>query len=214
VYGTVNNLTDEQRAIAFFWADDPGATATPPGHSISITTQVLRQMGAGLDIAAETYAKVGMAVADAFIGCWDTKYRYNLLRPVTYIQRFIDADWLPLLVTPPFPEYTSGHSAQSGAAAEMLTDLFGPDFPFVDRTHESRGLQPRAFNSFFEAADEAAISRLYGGIHFRPAIVRGLVQGRCVGRAVNELEFRRGRRSRRQGVTESASDGGAARATP
>jgi PAP2 superfamily len=197
VYDTVNNLTDEQRAIALFWADDPGATATPPGHSISIATQVLRQMGAGLDIAAETYAKVGMALADAFIACWDTKYRYNLLRPVTYIQRLIDASWLPLLGTPPFPEYTSGHSVQSGAAAEVLTDLFGPDLAFVDRTHESRGLPPRAFNSFFEAAAEAAISRLYGGIHFRPAIVRGLDQGRCVGRAVNELEFRRGRRSRR-----------------
>jgi PAP2 superfamily len=196
VYDTVNNSTAEQRAIALFWADDPGATSTPPGHSISIATQVLRQVDAGLDIAAETYAKVGMAVADAFISCWDTKYRYNLLRPVTYIQKLIDATWLPLLVTPPFPEYTSGHSVQSGAAAEVLTDLFGGDFGFVDRTHERRGLPARAFRSFFEAADEAAVSRLYGGIHFRPAIVRGLGQGRCVGAAVNELEFRRGRRSR------------------
>jgi hypothetical protein len=195
-YDTVNNLTDEQRAIAFFWADDPGATATPPGHSISITTQVLRRIDAGLDIAAETYAKVGMAVADAFISCWDTKYRYNLLRPVTYVQRLIDADWLPLLITPPFPEYASGHSAQSGAAAEVLTDLFGPDFAFVDHTHDSRGLPARAFRSFFQAADEAAISRLYGGIHFRPAIERGLDQGRCVGRAVNDLRFRREGRSR------------------
>jgi PAP2 superfamily len=195
-YDTVNNLTDEQRAIAFFWADNPGATATPPGHSISITTQVLRRIDAGLDIAAETYAKVGMAVADAFISCWDTKYRYNLLRPVTYVQRLIDADWLPLLITPPFPEYASGHSAQSGAAAEVLTDLFGPDFAFVDHTHDSRGLPARAFRSFFQAADEAAISRLYGGIHFRPTIERGLDQGRCVGRAVNDLRFRREGRSR------------------
>ena len=193
----MNNLTDEQRAIALFWADDLGATATPPGHSISLTTQVLSQLAARLDIAAETYAKVGIAVADAFIRCWDTKYRYNLLRPVTYIQRLIDADWLPLLVTPPFPEYTSGHSAQSGAAAEVLTDLFGPDFAFVDHTHDSRGLPARAFRSFFQAADEAAISRLYGGIHFRPAIERGLDQGRCVGRAVNDPRFRRERRWRR-----------------
>jgi PAP2 superfamily len=197
VYDAVNNLTPEQRAIAIFWADDPGVTATPPGHSVSIATQVLRQLGAGLDMAAETYAKVGMAVADAFISCWDTKYRYNLIRPVTYIQRLIDASWLPLLVTPPFPEYSSGHSVQSGAAAEVLTDLFGPDFAFVDRTHESRGLPARAFRSFYEAAEEAAISRLFGGIHFRPAIVRGLDQGRCVARAVNELEFRRARKLRR-----------------
>jgi hypothetical protein len=198
VYDTVNNLTDEQRAIALFWSDDPGATATPPGHSISITTQVLRQITAGLDTAAETYAKVGMAVADAFISCWESKYRYNLVRPVTYIQRLIDADWLPVLVTPPFAEYPSGHSVQSGAAAEVLTDLFGRGFAFVDRTHESRGLPPRAFRSFLRAANEAAISRLYGGIHFLPAIVRGLDQGRCVGRAVNDLRFRRGRKSRRR----------------
>ena len=119
--------------------------------------------------------------------------RYNLLRPVTYIQAFIDADWLPILVTPPFPEYTSGHSVQSGAAAQVLTDLFGRRFAFVDRTHEDRGLPARSFVSFFQAAREAAISRLYGGIHYRPAIVRGLEQGRCVGQAVSSLEFRRRR---------------------
>jgi hypothetical protein len=114
------------------------------------------------------------------------------------IQKLIDADWQPLLTTPPFPEYASGHSVQSGAAAEVLTDLFGRDHAFVDHTHESRGLPGRAFRPFFQAAGEAAISRLYGGIHFRPAIVRGLDQGRCVGRAVNDLKFRRERRWRRR----------------
>lgn len=193
VYAAVNNLTDEQRAIALFWADDPGVTATPPGHSVSIATQVLRAMDARLDTSAETYAKVGMAVADVFIACWDAKYGYNLLRPVTYIQAFIDVDWLPILVTPPFPEYPSGHSVQSGAAAQVLTDLFGHRYAFVDRTHEDRGLPARSFTSFFEAAREAAISRVYGGIHYRPAIVRGLEQGRCIGQAVSSLEFRRRR---------------------
>jgi membrane-associated phospholipid phosphatase len=193
VYDTVSNLTDEQRAIALFWADDPGVTATPPGHSVSIATQALRAMDAGLDTAAETYAKVGMAVADAFIACWYAKYGYNLLRPVTYVQAFIDATWLPLLVTPPFPEYTSGHSVQSAAAAQVLTDLFGRRYAFVDRTHEDRGLPARSFDSFYQAAGEAAISRLYGGIHYRPAIARGLEQGRCVGQAVSSLEFRRRR---------------------
>jgi PAP2 superfamily len=190
VYDTVNRLTDEQRTIALFWSDDPGVTATPPGHSISITTQILRQMGAALDTAAETYAKVGMAAADSFIACWQTKYRYNLLRPVTYIQAFIDSEWLPLLVTPPFPEYTSGHSVQSGAVAQVLSDLFGDRYAFVDRTHEERGLAPRTFESFFQAAHEAAVSRLYGGIHYLPAIVAGLEQGACVGQAVSELDFR------------------------
>lgn len=189
VYESVNNLTSQQRDVALFWSDDPGATPSPPGHSISILTQVLRQANAPLDLAAEAYARVGMAVADAFICCWNTKYRYNLLRPVTYIQAHVDPGWMPLLVTPPFPEFTSGHSIQSGAAAQVLTDLLG-DVSFTDHTHDERGLAPRSFDSFFEAAEEAAISRLYGGIHFRPAIERGLEQGRCIGEHVSAMTFR------------------------
>lgn len=188
VYDTVNRLTPEQEAIARFWSDDPGLTATPPGHSVSILSQVLREHGFTLDVAAEAYAKVAMAVADAFIACWSTKYRYNLLRPVTWIRALIDPAWSSLLVTPPFPEYTSGHSVQSGAAAQVLTDLFG-ELAFTDHTHDARGLAPRAFGSFFEAATEAAISRLYGGIHFMPAIVLGVEQGRCIGQAVSALRF-------------------------
>jgi hypothetical protein len=187
VYEAVNNLTPEQDAIARFWSDDPGTTATPPGHSISIATQVLRREGSSLATAAEAYAKVGMAVCDAFIACWYQKYVYNLLRPVTYIGRLIDPDWLPPLVTPPFPEYTSGHSVQSGAAFQVLTDLFGYRYAFVDHTHDDRGLPPRGFGSFFDAAEEAAISRLYGGIHYRAAIVNGVEQGKCIGRIVSAL---------------------------
>jgi PAP2 superfamily len=190
VYNTVNALTSEQTAIARFWSDDPGATATPPGHSVSITTQVLRREGSSLAEAAETYARVGMAVSDAFVACWYQKYLYNLLRPVTYVNAQFDPDWLPLLVTPPFPEYPSGHSVQSGAAAQVLADLFGRRYEFVDRAHEARGLAPRRFGSFFEAADEAAISRLYGGIHFRAAIVNGLAQGKRIGRAASRFPLR------------------------
>jgi membrane-associated phospholipid phosphatase len=141
--------------------------------------------------AVEAYAKVGIAVTDAFIACWDTKYRYNLLRPVTYIRDQIDPTWLPLLATPPFPEYTSGHSVQSGAAFYVLADVFGENSAFTDRTHEDRGLPPRRFDSFDAAAREAAISRLYGGIHYRPALERGLAQGRCIGEAVTRLPFQR-----------------------
>ncbi len=188
-YEVATNLSPEQPAIAQFWSDDPGLTATPPGHSVSILTQVVRDGGFTLDVAAEAYARLGIAVADAFIACWNTKYRYNLLRPVTYIQRQIDPAWSPLLVTPPFPEYTSGHSVQSAASAQVLTDLFG-DVAFTDHTHDDRGLAPRFFNSFFEAAEEAAVSRLYGGIHFRTAIALGLEQGRCIGQHVSGLEFR------------------------
>lgn len=137
-----------------------------------------------------------MATSDAFVSCWNTKYRYNLLRPITYIQRFIDAGWnQPMLtdplMTPPFPEYTSGHSVQTAAAAHVLTQLLGEGFAFVDDTHAARGYAPRSFNSFLEAAEEAAMSRLYGGIHFRAAIEHGLAQGACVGQRVTSLDFHR-----------------------
>jgi membrane-associated phospholipid phosphatase len=131
-----------------------------------------------------------MAVCDAFVACWHQKYGYNLLRPVTYVRRHFDPTWLPVLVTPPFPEYPSGHSVQSGAAFQVLTDLYGQNYGFVDHTHDNRGLSPRSFDSFLDAAEEAAISRLYGGIHFRAAIDNGVVQGRCIGQAISALPMR------------------------
>jgi hypothetical protein len=179
-YRVATALSPEQQAIARFWSDDPGTTATPPGHSVSILTQVVRMLDLPLGRAVDAYARVGIAVADSFIACWRTKYRYNLLRPVTYVRRVIDPAWTPLLTTPPFPEYTSGHSVQSAAAATVLRGLFG-DVPFTDRTHDARGLPARSFTSFAAAAEEAAISRLYGGIHFRAAIERGLEQGHVIG---------------------------------
>ena len=180
-----------QLEIALFWSDDPGTTATPPGHSASILTQTLRSQNSSLATAAVGYARLGLAVCDAFIECWDSKFRYNLLRPISYIRQYIDQGWgnpLPL-TTPPFPEYTSGHSVQSGAAATVLTATFG-SIAFTDHTHDARGLPPRSFSSFEAAAQEAAISRLYGGIHYRAAIERGLEQGRRIGAAVVALPLR------------------------
>jgi membrane-associated phospholipid phosphatase len=191
VYTVSQQRTAEQESIARFWSDDPGETVTPPGHSISIATQVLRQENASLILAAETYARVGIAVADSFIGCWNAKYQYNLLRPITYIRDLIDPEWMPLLNTPPFPEYPSGHSVQSAAVATVLTELFGEEYIFVDHTHDGRGLPARSFVSFAGFAEEAALSRLYGGIHYRRAIEEGLAQGACIGATVNELAFRR-----------------------
>jgi hypothetical protein len=182
-YLATTALTPEQIAIARFWADEAGVSATPPGHSISITTQTVRSRRASLARAADAYAAVGIAISDALIACWRTKYRDNVLRPITYVQRVIDPAWTPLLVTPPFPEYTSGHSVQSMAAAVVLTGLFGTH-PFTDRTHSARSGPPRSFASFDDAAREAGASRMYGGIHFRAAIDRGLQQGACVGREV------------------------------
>jgi hypothetical protein len=190
VYQTDQNMTPEQERIAKFWSDDPGIGGTPPGHRISIATQVLQKEQASLALAAETYAKVGIAVADAFISCWKCKFDFNLMRPVTYIREQIDPNWLPLLNTPPFPEYTSGHSVQSGATAAVLTDLFGAQYAFTDYTHQLRvdiDGSPRSYNSFMEMASEAAISRLYGGIHFRDGIDIGVAQGFKIGEAVNSL---------------------------
>ena len=191
VYETVNNLDPDQRAIARFWSDDPMLSPTPPGHWISITWQILGETNAPIDKAVEAFALLGVAVADGFIGCWDAKFQYDLIRPLTYINKQIDPKWQALLITPPFPEYPSGHSTQSGAAAVVLTHLFGENYAFTDATHEADGLVPRKFKSFWAAADEAGISRLYGGIHFRAAIKFGLEQGRCIGEYSAKLKTRK-----------------------
>jgi hypothetical protein len=189
-YEAVKNLTPEQELIARFWSDDPMLSPTPPGHWIFIANDLLEQEKASLDRTAEVMMRLGVAMADAFIGNWHAKYQYDLLRPVTYIKRVIDPKWEPLLITPPFPEYPSGHSTQSGAAAVVLTSLFGENFAFTDRTHERDGFAPRRFASFEAAAQEAGISRLYGGIHFRSAITLGLEQGRCIGQHAAALRTR------------------------
>ena len=191
VYETKQSLTPEQATIARFWSDDPMLSPTPPGHWISIALQILERDKADLERSVDVLARLGVAVADSFIGCWQAKFQYDLVRPVTYIRRVIDPKWETLLITPPFPEYPSGHSTQSGAAAVVLTDLFGENFAFEDATRHGDGLKPRDFASFRAAADEAGISRLYGGIHFRAAIERGLEQGRCIGAYINALRTRR-----------------------
>ncbi|MFY9556227.1 MAG: vanadium-dependent haloperoxidase [Blastocatellia bacterium] len=188
VYNVGVGLTAEQRIIADYWSDGAG-TGTPPGHWIAIVSQIARKDGLSLTRAAEAYVRVGMAVHDAFIACWNSKYVYNLQRPVTYINRNIDATWRPYIVTPSFPTYTSGHSTQSGAAASVLTNMFGVK-SFEDTTHTDHGLipaqQPRSFASFVQAAAEAAISRLYGGIHYSFDNNDGLTCGQCIGKAIHD----------------------------
>jgi hypothetical protein len=196
VYNVGRSLTTEQKTIANYWADNPGATGTPPGHWIAIVSQSARNSGASLMVAAEAYARVGIAVHDAFIRCWAAKYFYNLQRPVTYINENIDAEWRPYIDTPPFPTYTSGHSTQS-AAARALTQMFGIT-GFTDTTHSDHELsppqEPRSFDSFNEAAAEAAVSRLYGGIHFTFDNDDGLVSGHCIADKIRDrVKFKRGR---------------------
>lgn len=193
VYNTVNSLSAEEKIIAEFWADDPTTTATPPGHSISILNQLLAENNTNLAFAAEAYVKLSIAISDAFISCWKTKYAHAYPRPITYINNYIDANWSPVLSTPPFPEYTSGHSVQSGAMAEVLTKMFGEDYNFIDHTHEGRNDidgTPRSFNSFYEMAEEAALSRLYGGIHYHESIFNGLDQGYKIGQNINNLDLK------------------------
>lgn len=187
VYVVGLNLTAEQTTIAKFWSDDPGLTSTPPGHSMSIAGIVLKQEGSDLAKAAEVYSKVGMAVHDAFVSCWKCKYVYNLLRPVTYIKKYIDPNFSTLLSTPPFPEHTSGHSVQTAASMAVLENYFGYHYTVVDDTHATRSDingSPRTFASFADLAREAAISRLYGGIHYAPAIDKGILQGHVIGRNI------------------------------
>ncbi|MDO6817823.1 vanadium-dependent haloperoxidase [Zobellia sp. 1_MG-2023] len=196
VYSTVNQLDDKQLEVAKFWDCNPNISHTkghvmyfqqqisPGGHWMHIAAQVLEEQKAGVVESAETMSLVGVTIADAFISCWDQKYKSSLTRPETYINNYIDQDWEPILQTPAFPEHTSGHSVASSAAATALTQLFGEDYAFVDATEVPYGLPPRSFQSFWQAAEEAAISRLYGGIHYRPAIELGVQQGKAIGNFV------------------------------
>jgi DNA-binding winged helix-turn-helix (wHTH) protein len=174
-YQAVKNLTPEQLTIARFWGSIPG-----PGHSLAITSQILVQEEANLAVAAETYARVGIAVADAVIAVWSAKYHHNLLRPITYIRKMFDPAWSSPLATPAFPEYVSAHSSQSAAAATTLETLFGQNVAFVDHAGDADGFAPRSFPRIYAAAEEAGISRIYGGIHFQTANQHGQWQGRCV----------------------------------
>lgn len=190
VYTTSKNITPEQKATARFWSDDPMLSLTPPGHWVSIIWQLAEKEKLPIDRVVEILTRVGVAEADAFIGCWNTKFQYDLVRPFTYIRKVIDPKWNALLITPPFPEYPSGHSTNSAAAALVLTSVFGESYAFEDATPMADGLPPRKFASFADAAKEAANSRLLGGIHFRAAIERGLDQGRCIGAYAVALKMR------------------------
>ena len=193
VYQVTNSLTEEQTNIAKFWDCNPYVShhkghamfatkkITPGGHWIGITAVATRKAKSSFEDTINAYVNVSIALFDAFISCWDEKWETLVVRPETLINQYYDEEWLPLLQTPPFPEYTSGHSVISRAAALTLTDLFGENFDFVDTTEVSYGLPSRSYKSFINASEEAAISRLYGGIHYMMAITEGVAQGQNVG---------------------------------
>jgi hypothetical protein len=196
VYETTRNITQEQREIANFWDCNPFAVnvhghmhfatkkLSPGGHWLSIAGIASEKAEADIIRTAAAYTLTAIAVFDGFISCWDEKYRSHLIRPESYINAYIDESWQPLLQTPPFPEYTSGHSVISTAAAMVLTAFFGEGFSFDDTSELPYGYKRRSFRSFTEACNEAAMSRLYGGIHYLQAIEEGQAQGRKVGELV------------------------------
>ena len=193
VYEIGDNLTNDQLNKASFWDCNPYVThhtghamiatkkITPGGHWIGITAIASRKNRSDFLETVNAYANVSIALFDSFIACWDDKWKTLVVRPETLINKFYDDQWTPVLQTPPFPEYTSGHSVISRAAAVILTDIYGENFSFVDTTELKYGLPERSYKSFIHASEEAAISRLYGGIHYMMAIDEGVVQGEKVG---------------------------------
>src|SRR6056300_489498 len=201
VFEVTNNLDEEQINIAKFWDCNPYVThhkghamfatkkITPGGHWMGITAIATRKAKSSFDETINAFTNVTISLFDGFISCWDEKWDTLIVRPETLINQYYDEEWLPLLQTPPFPEYTSGHSVISRAAAVTLTDLYGANFKFTDTTELAYGLPERSYTSFFHASEEAAISRLYGGIHYMMAISEGVEQGQKVGDyIVNQIQ--------------------------
>jgi len=180
------DMTPEHRAIAFYWADNAGESGTPVGHWISIASQMAAERHLSGNDAARVMMLTSLAQADAFIAAWGYKFQYTLIRPRMYIRRVIDSTWEPLIPTPPFPEYPSAHSTQSAAAATVLGAVLGDHVAFEDSTDLSIGNGVRHFESFRAAANEAGVSRIYGGIHFPYGNIGGRALGNCVGDKIVE----------------------------
>lgn len=196
LYTLTKNLTTEQKEIAHYWDDNPfvmehsghlmfaNKKITPGGHWMGIAAIASQQANADAVKTAKAYAVTAVALYDAFISCWNLKYKYNTVRPVTVINEKIDNNWVPMLQTPPFPEYPSGHSTITRAAAEVLTKMFGENFAFEDTSDLKYIGMKRNFKSFIQASDEASISRVYGGIHYRFSVDVGAEIGSKIGKMV------------------------------
>jgi hypothetical protein len=199
VYEKEKILTQGEKETAIWWADDPDVTFTPPGHSYYLSTLAIRKTRPAMIKCAETYARVGMAVADAFRNCWKWKYQFFTERANTFIPQHIDQEWISFWPDPPFPAFPSGHAIQAAAAATVLTNLYGENFAFTDSAHVGRerdeirhaDFKARHFNSFWEAAEETAMSRFYGGIHTPQDNARGLEKGKIIATNINQLHWKK-----------------------
>lgn len=205
VKSTVDNLSYDNKWIAEFWSDDiAGLTFEPAARWIAIANQIVAAEKPSLDRGVELYAKLGMSMCDAAIIVWNTKYHYNVERPVSYIHRvLLDEEWKPVLdnpitgeegITPPFPAYPSGHSGFGGAAAPILAETFGSNYTMTDRCHEDRSEfigTPRLFESFFDMAEENAYSRIPLGVHFRMDCDEGLRLGYLAAKRVQEMPWKK-----------------------
>ena len=202
VKNTTDSLTPEQQHIAEFWDDLGGKLNvsghvsfvtkkfSPPGHWMNIVGIASQKAKATFRKTVATYTLTSICMFDAFIQCWDEKFRSNMVRPETVINKYIDQDWRPYLQTPPFPEYTCGHSTVSTAAAEALTFMYGDNFAYTDTSELEFGIANRSFTSFRQAAEENNWARFYGGIHFHPTCVVSKEYGNKVGSyIINKLKF-------------------------
>ena len=193
VYNQVTNNTAEEETIARYWADDPFVTCTPTGHTFNIITQLLQESDATLEKTAVGLAMMSVAENDAFISCWKSKFDYVLIRPVSYIQKYIDPGFETVIGTPPFPAYISGHSAEIGAGVKVMIHLFSDesgDYTFTDLSQIQFGFEPRTYDNFYDMANECALSRFYGGIHYEMDNTAGLELGFSVGDAVvNDINW-------------------------
>jgi len=187
VYTQVKNNTFDQVDIVRFWADDPFRTCTPCGHTFNIMIQLLEEDNASLEKSSVGFAALGIGENDAFISCWKTKFTYNLIRPVSYIKKYVDPTFNTVIGTPPFPAYTSGHSCEIGAGTRVFIKLFTNGngyYSFSDRSQLQYGFPIRNYSNFDEMASECANSRFYGGIHYDMDNVKGLQSGKAIGNNV------------------------------
>ncbi len=190
VYDVSLALTTEQKNTALYWIDQGNSVGyTPAGHDMAIVTEAIEQTNADLGIGAEAYAKAGIAERDATIMCFRAKYVYNLIRPISYIQKLIDPAWQSFIVTPPHPEYPAAHAHVTGAVMQAVSKVLGEHVKVTDRAYIFRGWAPRTFNTLFSVAEEAGISRLYGGIHYLNSINAGLSLAKDLGNRVGGIKL-------------------------